>query len=199
MTLAAAKDDLRQRMRATRASLSPKERDEAAVRLRDHLLHHPLVRDLPPGPVLVPVGHRSEIGTDPLAAALEAKGWTIVRPRSDPARTHLDAVPWPLDRALTPGFAGIPEPPQDAPVIGPRDLRLILVPAVAFARDGHRIGSGLGFFDRFLRPLAEHRPRPVTLGIGYAFQLVPSIPSEPHDVPLDGFQLEEHPVVCRSV
>lgn len=197
MSLADRKATVRQEMRAQRAGLPGPEREAASERLAAALPAHPSVARLAPGPVLVPVGHRSEIGTDPLAERLVAAGWTLVRPRSDPAHTHIDAVAWPLDRSLVPGYAGIPEPTADAEVFDPTRLVLILVPGVGFARDGHRIGSGLGFFDRFLASVFDQGGRPVLIGIGYALQLVDTLPSEPHDVALHGLQLEGHSLVCH--
>lgn len=69
---------------------------------------------------------------------------------------------------------------------GPRiDLSIIdfaLVPGLAFTRDGKRLGRGKGFYDRFL---AQLRPDCFKCGVGYDFQLLDDLPTEPHDVLLD--------------
>ena len=72
----------------------------------------------------------------------------------------------------------IPEP-QSHPYTGGFDL--IVVPGMAFDSNGHRLGRGKGYYDRFL---AQH-PNVYTIGICFDFQLLPEVPSEPHDRIID--------------
>lgn len=60
------------------------------------------------------------------------------------------------------------------------DIELMVIPAVAFDRKGNRLGRGKGFYDRLLKT-----SRATKIGVGYEFQLLDSIPCEPHDVPMD--------------
>lgn len=75
---------------------------------------------------------------------------------------------------------GIWEP--RGPATDPELIDIALVPGIAFTRDGRRLGRGMGFYDRFL---AKLRPECFKCGIGYDFQLVEDLPTEPHDVLLD--------------
>lgn len=59
---------------------------------------------------------------------------------------------------------------------------VIIVPGTAFTADGRRTGQGGGWYDRFL---PGRRDDAVTIGIGFAEQLVDDVPTEPHDVVLD--------------
>jgi 5-formyltetrahydrofolate cyclo-ligase len=59
---------------------------------------------------------------------------------------------------------------------------LLLVPGVAFTRDGRRLGRGGGFYDRLL---AEPALRAVKIGICFAPQLVTELPVDPHDRAVD--------------
>ena len=61
-------------------------------------------------------------------------------------------------------------------------IDLIVVPGVAFDRHGHRLGRGGGFYDRFLSHPALHHTCKV--GICFPCQVVDSIPTEPHDLPV---------------
>jgi 5-formyltetrahydrofolate cyclo-ligase len=70
--------------------------------------------------------------------------------------------------------------PEDDP--SPDEPDVIVVPGVAFTADGHRLGQGGGWYDRFL---ARVRDECVTIGVGFAPQLVERLPVEPHDVALD--------------
>ena len=58
----------------------------------------------------------------------------------------------------------------------------MIVPGTAFTPDGHRLGQGGGWYDRFLPRL---RPDCLKVGVGFAPQLVDHLPVEPHDVTLD--------------
>ena len=63
----------------------------------------------------------------------------------------------------------------------PESLAAVLVPGLAFSRDGHRIGYGGGFSDRFLATLPAET---LTIGIAFDEQLVERVPIDPWDVPL---------------
>lgn len=58
----------------------------------------------------------------------------------------------------------------------------VLVPGLAFSRDGHRLGRGGGFYDRLLAGRARHA---VKVGVCFSLQLHDRIPTEAHDVTLD--------------
>ena len=78
------------------------------------------------------------------------------------------------------GYAGIPEPVDDGPVADD-PTALVLMPGLAFDRQGRRIGYGGGFYDRFL----AEEPNHPTLALCYSFQMVEAIPTEEFDVPVD--------------
>jgi len=80
---------------------------------------------------------------------------------------------------LSPGSFGILEPSSSAPA-SPGDWDLIFVPGLAFDRNGGRLGRGRGYYDRFL---ALH-PNTLRVGVCFDEQLRPSVPSEPHDLPM---------------
>ncbi len=70
--------------------------------------------------------------------------------------------------------------PEDA--LDPGWPDVVIVPCVAFTRSGERLGQGGGWYDRFL---AEVRDDCLTIGVGFAEQLVDELPTEAHDVRLD--------------
>lgn len=78
------------------------------------------------------------------------------------------------------GYAGIPEPIADEPVAND-DTALVLMPGLAFDMDGHRIGYGGGFYDRFLAMEPNHP----TLALCYDFQVFPRLDTEEFDIPVD--------------
>jgi 5-formyltetrahydrofolate cyclo-ligase len=80
---------------------------------------------------------------------------------------------------LLPGRFGIREPKFAPSSIVPD---LVVVPGLAFTRDGSRLGRGGGFYDRYLRATPE---RTVKIGVCFQFQIVESIPCEAHDISMD--------------
>ncbi len=78
------------------------------------------------------------------------------------------------------GYAGIPEPIADEPVAEDTSA-LVLMPGLAFTKNGDRMGYGGGFYDRFL---AEEPSHP-TLALCYDFQMVENLPTEEYDIPVD--------------
>ena len=82
--------------------------------------------------------------------------------------------------AVAKGYAGIPEPIADEPV-AQDETALVLMPGLAFDPQGHRIGYGGGFYDKFLAA-EPHHP---TLALCYEFQMLPKLDVEDHDIPVD--------------
>ena len=78
------------------------------------------------------------------------------------------------------GYAGIPEPIADAPV-AQDETALVLMPGLAFDRQGHRIGYGGGFYDKFL----AREPHHPTLALCYDFQVQEALQTEEFDIPVD--------------
>ena len=78
------------------------------------------------------------------------------------------------------GYAGIPEPVADGPVADD-ETALVLMPGMAFDPQGHRIGYGGGFYDKFLAAEPNHP----TLALCYEFQMLPYLETEEFDIPVD--------------
>lgn len=90
----------------------------------------------------------------------------------------LDILPY--DRtSLRYGAFNIEEPQGDD-IADVAVLDLIIVPGVAFDRNGNRVGRGRGYYDRLLRQTTATK-----IGVGYDFQLVDAIDAEPHDIMMD--------------
>ena len=69
--------------------------------------------------------------------------------------------------------------PQNEEYTG--DYDLIVVPGVAFDRNGNRIGRGKGYYDRFLCKHLDVK----RIGICFDFQLVDEVPTEDNDIRMD--------------
>ena len=81
---------------------------------------------------------------------------------------------------IRPSAFGAPEPVDDVPVARDESA-LVIVPGLVFDRRGYRIGYGGGYYDRFL----AREPHHPTIALCYAFQMLPHLETEDHDIPVD--------------
>jgi 5-formyltetrahydrofolate cyclo-ligase len=91
---------------------------------------------------------------------------------------------------LRPGAFGILEPSLVSEIVPASEIDLILVPGLAFDPQGHRLGRGKGYYDRFLTGV-----RGKIMGI--CSDLVPEVPTEPHDCRMDAVVTEETIIFCE--
>ncbi len=165
---------LRRRYLALRDSVDPLERATWSASACRHLADFCEARSIHSLAVFWPLG--SEIDLRPLMDAHPF--WTFHFPRivsKDPPR-----LAW-GPRPLGPGAWGLQEP-LAAPFALP-PVQLVLVPGLAFAADGHRLGYGRGFYDSVLAGLP---PEVATLGVGFACQRCDRLPTGPTDLPVGG-------------
>ena len=78
------------------------------------------------------------------------------------------------------GYCNIPEPIADGP-IADDPTALVLMPGLTFDPQGHRMGYGGGFYDKFLAAEPDHP----TLALCYDFQMLDYLETEAHDIPVD--------------
>ena len=93
-------------------------------------------------------------------------------------------LPWCPGQLLHPDSCGIPAP-IGPPPLAAADLALLLVPALAIDRRGIRLGYGGGWYDR-LRADPAWRAVPALVVLPAAC-VVEALPSDPWDVPFDGW------------
>jgi 5-formyltetrahydrofolate cyclo-ligase len=91
---------------------------------------------------------------------------------------------WKPGDRLVSGVWNIPVPADGEPV----QPDLLLIPLVGFDSRRYRLGYGGGYYDRTLAILD---PRPLTVGIGHAFQYLPTIHPQPDDIPMDAIVTEQ--------
>ena len=118
-----------------------------------------------------------EVGTEELWADLAARGARVAAPMRRGAQYAWGWVE-PGARWKT-GAHGIAEP-AGAAGAAPGELRLVVVPGLAFDARGGRLGRGGGHFDRLLAGVAGLR-----VGLCAESQLVAAVPMEAHDAPMD--------------
>lgn len=173
MTPNAEKQALRRTVRAARQALSTTTRTaETAATIAQVWT---LVQDGTPS-LASYLAVRDELDLDELHQRWWARGRVLWLPRvSGPGALTWHPLTDPAHTLI--GSYGIREPdPARVPAAPLPVDATVLVPGVAFTRDGHRLGQGQGFYDRVL---ADHRGH--TIGIAFCCQLVATLPTEAHD------------------
>ncbi|MEK6985014.1 MAG: 5-formyltetrahydrofolate cyclo-ligase [Candidatus Thermoplasmatota archaeon] len=128
------------------------------------------------GTLLLYRSHGVEFSTVGLANAAWREGKRTIFPVTTSEGIRLrQAASWTEFRA---GANGILEP--TGPAAEPSEVKLAIVPGVAFTRAGGRLGRGGGHYDRFLPSLAC----PIW-GLAFDAQVVPALELEPHDRGVD--------------
>jgi 5-formyltetrahydrofolate cyclo-ligase len=124
---------------------------------------------------------KSEINPLPLLQKLSQAGAQLALPAIAGRGKPLIMRAWEFGVPLDRGQWGIREPKADAPEVEPD---ILLVPLLAFDRAGHRLGYGAGYYDMTIHRLRTLKPI-TAIGIAFAAQEVPKIPTTPRDERLD--------------
>lgn len=172
------KASLRALMRTQRRRITPDEARLAGETLVERVLG--TVWWCEARSVLGYVAVRGEVDPGPLLREALRAGKAVSLPRPDPATLDLRPCPWNGVDRLVPGPYGIPVPLAHALYGGGRP-DVVLVPGLAFDAKGNRLGTGAGYYDRYLAGPAPGW----AVGLAHDWQVVPSVPVEPHDRPLD--------------
>ena len=120
-----------------------------------------------------------EVPTLPLLNRLSTEGKTVLLPRvvSD---TDMELRRYTGSNDMEQGAFGIMEPTGKL-FTDYENIDVAVVPGMAFDREGHRLGRGKGYYDRFLTRLSHT----YKIGICFPFQLVDLVPADAHDILMD--------------
>jgi len=175
-----SKSLLRAEILARRKALTSEEIADRSSIAGDHLFSTPEFAAARVVMFFVTFG--SEIQTLPMIARALADPKRIAAPRAE--RSTRSLVPAEITDPscdLAPGAHHILEPGPQCAVIEPHLLDVVIVPAAVWAEDGYRLGYGAGYYDWFL----SRNPRAVRIGLGLEVQVVPCVPYDAHDLPVD--------------
>jgi 5-formyltetrahydrofolate cyclo-ligase len=168
---ARAKMQLRARMKALRLAYPAAALAERSARIVARVASLPAFEQARGVALFWPMLEQNEVDVRELDAAARAANKRVYYPGF--ARTN-DGTAVGARRFL--------EPPADAPVAQRGEIDLVVVPALAAALSGHRLGFGLGFYDSLL---PDVRPPAQAVIVAFDFQLLAELPVMPHDVACD--------------
>ena len=179
------KADLRRALRRSRPDEESQLAQSGAIRrhLGKWLAGHPArtiacFAALPGEPMLLP-----------LLAEFPDRRWVLPRVDGETMGFHF-ADP----TTLTAGNFGIQEPPKDSPVCPVGEIDLFLCPGMAFTPGGIRLGRGKGYYDRALE---WAHPGAIKVGVCFREQVLPDLPSAPHDLPMHFLATQDGIHPCR--
>lgn len=170
------KTELRREIRARKRAMTEVEIEERSARLAQLFFASRAYQNAKTIYGYLP--YNQEVRTVPMLERALKDGKKVAVPKvygEEMKFLYLDDL-----NAVAKGYAGIPEPIADEPVAHD-ETALVLMPGLAFDPQGHRIGYGGGFYDKFLAAEPNHP----TLALCYEFQMLPKLDVEDHDIPVD--------------
>jgi 5-formyltetrahydrofolate cyclo-ligase len=130
----------------------------------------------------------------PLLRRLAGEGYRLALPVMQGKGLPLLFRAWKPGDAMDKAVWDIAEPRADQPKLEPD---VLLVPLLAFDRQGWRLGYGGGFYDRTLAEL-RGRKAVTAVGLGYDQQQVDAVPHLPYDQRLDWVLTPSGPIKCAD-
>lgn len=174
------KSALRKKYNDLRAALTPEDIEEKSIDIANNLLQLNLW-DYSFYHLFLSISTKNEVDTDAVLHILQGKDKNVVLSKSNFNTGALTNYLLTDNSILKINKWGIPEP-QGGIEIAPHQIEVVFVPLLAFDKQGHRIGYGKGFYDRFLSACSVN-----TIKVGLSFFEAEPVISEifESDIPLD--------------
>ena len=170
------KKELRRQIRELKRAMTPEQIEQASLRLGELFLKTQQYKNAKTIYGYLP--YNQEVRTIPMLEQALKDGKKVAVPKC-----YGDEMKFIYLEDLTQvelGYCNIPEPIADGPV-AEDETTLVLMPGMAFTKNGDRMGYGGGFYDKFLAKEPNHP----TVALCYSFQMVESLPTAEYDIPVD--------------
>jgi 5-formyltetrahydrofolate cyclo-ligase len=185
------KTELRAALLGARGAMPSAEREALSAAICGRAIDLPVFRAA--GTVHAYVGVASEVRTLPLLEAAWRAGTRVVCPRIGTGGRLEGRLVRSVEDLMA-GPRGLREPdPQTTALVPAQEIDLVVVPGVGFDRQGHRLGFGGGYYDRFLSTTGALR-----LGLAFSLQIVDRIPQGLGDEPVHWIVTERETIECRG-
>ncbi|WII36867.1 5-formyltetrahydrofolate cyclo-ligase [Paenibacillus thiaminolyticus] len=214
MTAAEDKRMLRLQYKARRKAVSQQEREassEAVCRRAYPFMKALRERHARPLHLCAYFPFGNELDITALLLDCRQHGDAVYLPRTEASSRTMTLHPWTEDTVFTSGTFGLQEPGPDAERLDREHwdrLDAILVPGIAYDRQGGRLGLGAGYYDRFWHaylevldraPHGRRRANPaVRVACIYSWQLAERVPMEAHDIAVEWLITEDEIIACAA-
>ena len=173
------KSRIRELYKQKRMQLSDSDVDTLSLEIANNCLKIP-IWDAAYYHIFLPIQRHNEVNTEYLLHILQGKDKSVVLSKSNFETREMTHILLQENTIIRDTEFGIPEPLEGLEVL-PEQLDVIFVPLLAFNEQGHRIGYGKGFYDRFL---SKCRKNSLKIGLSF-FDVDTSFIHENRDFPLD--------------
>ena len=196
MTIFDDKKALRRKILDERKNINIVKKEEMDNKILDKLYESEYYRKSKK--IFIYISYDSEINTKGIINKALEDNKKVYVPRTEFKNRLMDAVEiMSLDNLVESDF-GILEPSIKEPHIDPNELDLIVVPGVAFDKQGGRVGYGAGFYDRYFNKISEDNVgRIIKLALAYEFQTLDKVPMNDQDIPVDFIITENEFIRCK--
>lgn len=170
------KSEIRRIAKQARMALPESLRTCYSEQIVSHVIRHPFFQEC--DTVCCYVACKGEATLSSLMNAAWAAGKQVAVPKVL-TEENMDFFVIHSLQELSAGAFGILEPMcKERPWSAKAEERvLVLLPGLAFDREGNRLGYGKGFYDRYLKAHPSYH----TIGIAFSVQCMEHIPAQPHD------------------
>jgi len=187
---------IRKKLLALREQLSPDIRAAWSEAISAHIVKLEIYRQA--STILGYMNFGAEFASELWIQQVLADGKRLALPRVNLHTNQLDLY-WvdDLENQLAAGLRGIREPIVERCERLNRlnEVEFVLLPGVAFTRDGARLGYGGGFYDKMLAHMTH---RPALAAAAFALQIVEQIPQEVTDVKVGWIITEQETIACSA-
>jgi len=126
------------------------------------------------------ISRHPEVDTYQIIRKSWEEGKQIVVPKCEPKEKRLSFRTLTDFSQLESVFYGLLEPIEALTTKMEGDsIDLLIVPGLAYTRDGYRLGFGGGYYDRFLSNFTGK-----TVSLAFSDQIISELPVENHDIPV---------------
>ena len=203
MTTQIMKQGIRQSIIAARQKMTVAERAEFSREITGRIVR--LESYQRAATVLAYMSFGAEFETSAWVRQSLLDGKRVLLPRVNGSTKQLDLFQVAdLQQDVAPGKWDIPEPlPERCDKVDDRErIDFILLPGVAFARDGSRLGYGGGFYDKLLARISPHASspgiQPILAAAAFSMQLLKEIPQEATDRKVKWLLTENEVIDCSK-
>ena len=184
MTIFNDKKMLRKEILAKRKNIDTAKKEDMDKKIVDKFYESKYYKEAKN--IFIYISYDSEIDTKEIINKALIDNKRVYVPRTEFKTRLMDAVEIASLDNLIESEYGILEPAMEEPHIEPDELDLIVVPGVAFDRNGGRMGYGAGFYDRYFKRISKDRMEKIKkLALAYDFQILEKIPMDEQDVPVN--------------
>ncbi len=184
------KDEERKKYIEIRKQLSTESKEKFSAEIQNSFIMSDEYKNAES--IFIYVSMKNEVSTTEVINRAIADGKTVAVPISLKNRDMFFVPIKSLD-GLVKTKLGVYEPDcgRECEIV-PNEKSVLVVPGVAFDEDGHRMGYGGGYYDRYLETHPGHK----TIALAYEFQILHELPAEPYDKSVDMIVTEKRVIRC---